>query len=318
VAAVDVPGPVRQKAEALGPEGAAWLSDLPDLVRRLERDWGVVAGSAMQGGTESYVTSATTHDGVEVVMKLCFPGDRTFDQKAQTLESARGRGYVRMLRHDRARGAMLLERLGPSLAVSGLSVEAQIEILCATLTQVWAAEPRPQLDSGIDKAQSLAAFISTTWEDLGHPCRVTVIERAFEFADARAAAFDPLTAVVVHGDAHSSNALRVQGSGTYKFVDPESFFAERAYDLGISMREWSADLLEGDALERGLDRCALLGRLAGVPTQPIWEWGYLERVSTGLLCLKVGYEAIGRQMLDVAELWSRSTGPESAGRLAHR
>jgi streptomycin 6-kinase len=162
--AIDVPEPVRKKAEALGAEGRSWLNALPDLVRHLEQDWGVVATTAMEGGTESYVTSATTHDGVDVVMKIHLPGDSTFEQKVQTLESAGGRGYVCMLRHDRECNAMLLERLGPSLAASGLSVESQIEILCATLARVWVAEPRAQLDSGADKGRSLASFIAATWE----------------------------------------------------------------------------------------------------------------------------------------------------------
>lgn len=33
----------------------------------------------------------------------------------------------------------------------------------------------------------------------------------------------------------------------------------------------------------------------------IWEWGAVERVSTGLLCTKIGLEPIGGQMLDAAD-----------------
>jgi streptomycin 6-kinase len=317
--ALDVPEFVRRKAMSLGSEGESWLRDLPELVRALAREWDVVVGSALDGGTESYVTSAMTRDGVAVVMKLEIPGDTSFTEKARTLMSASGRGYVRLLRHDDQCKAMLQERLGPSLASSGLPVASQIEILCSTLEQAWDARVDAPLETGADKARRLAAFISAVWEKLGRPCSEGAIELALAFAGSREAAFEPAAAVVVHGDAHAGNALRAGGHGsTFKFVDPESFLAERAYDLGISMREWSGELLDGDPLQLGIDRCLLLGRLAGVAPQPIWEWGFLERVSTGLFCLDVGIECIGREILAVADIWSDAASPVGDGRLAPR
>ena len=32
-----------------------------------------------------------------------------------------------------------------------------------------------------------------------------------------------------------------------------------------------------------------------------WEWGVIERVSTALLCMKIGLEPIGREMLTAAD-----------------
>ena len=47
--------------------------------------------------------------------------------------------------------------------------------------------------------------------------------------------------------------------------------------------------------------CALLAGRTGVEAQDIWEWGYLERVSTGLYVLGLGAERIGRGFLESAE-----------------
>jgi streptomycin 6-kinase len=47
----------------------------------------------------------------------------------------------------------------------------------------------------------------------------------------------------------------------------------------------------------------LLGHLTGVDPQAIWEWGFVERVSTGLLAMQVGAEQVGRQLLKVAHHW---------------
>jgi streptomycin 6-kinase len=78
------------------------------------------------------------------------------------------------------------------------------------------------------------------------------------------------------------------------------------YDLAIPMREWSEELLAGDAARLGRERCAHLGRLTGVDPRPIWEWGFVERVSTGLFVTQVGADRMGREMLDVAEAWLES------------
>lgn len=48
--------------------------------------------------------------------------------------------------------------------------------------------------------------------------------------------------------------------------------------------------------------CALLADRTAVDQRAIWEWGFLERVSTGLYVLDFGAEELGRPFLDTAEL----------------
>lgn len=288
---IEVPAEVRQKAAAGGAEGARWLRGLDAAIRSLERDWDIVAGSALHGGSDAYVAEATTRDGARAVLKLALPGEWASHQ-IETLLLAGGRGYVRLIEHDHARQAMLLERLGPSLAELGLPVRAQIEILCATLRRAWSVAPDRRFQTGAEKARALARFIAATWRALGEPCSERVVERPLSYAAARAAAFDPAGAVLVHGDAHGANTLRVPGhAAEFKLIDPDGLFAEPACDLAVPMREWGGDLRE---------RCAHLSRLTGADPRAIWEWGFVERVSTGLLALDVGREQLGRDMLAVA------------------
>ena len=72
------------------------------------------------------------------------------------------------------------------------------------------------------------------------------------------------------------------------FVDPDGFVADRAYDLGVAMRDWSERLLEPQTLA-GLPRISArtLAERSGVDATRIWEWGFIERVSTGLYLLDV-------------------------------
>jgi streptomycin 6-kinase len=198
---------------------------------------------------------------------------------------------VRLLRDDGH--AMLLERLGPSLEHSGLPVEAQIEVLCGALRRAWEVPGDASVMTGAAKARWLGDFVRERWRALGEPCDERVIRTALAFAASRADAFDPATAVLVHGDAHAANAL-LDADGEYRLIDPDGLFAERACDLAVPLREWPRE-------PGARERCALLSELTGVPFQPIWEWGYVERVSTGLLLLTVGREALGRDLLAAAE-----------------
>ena len=44
-----------------------------------------------------------------------------------------------------------------------------------------------------------------------------------------------------------------------------------------------------------------LAARCGLDADAIWQWGVAERVSTGLLCTKIGLQPVGRQMLAAAD-----------------
>ncbi|WP_309642795.1 aminoglycoside phosphotransferase family protein [Phenylobacterium sp.] len=301
---IEIPEPVRLRAEAAGATGLAWLAGLGDLVAGLERDWGLTVGQTLHGGTGGYVAQAVTANDEPVVLKLGMPGEEVGGE-IETLRLAQGRGYVRLLRHDAARAAMLQERLGSLLSSLDLSVDDQMAAICRTLKTAWTPMAQGEgLMTGAEKARWLGAFIVETWEALDRPCSERAIAQGVVFAQSRQDAFDPALCVLVHGDAHSQNTLRVPGTDAFKFVDPDGLIAEPACDLAVPMREWSAEMLSGDPLALGLARCARLSALTGVEARAIWEWGVLERLSTGLLATKLTYQPDGREMLAVADAWA--------------
>jgi streptomycin 6-kinase len=202
---------------------------------------------------------------------------------------------VRLLRDDSARGALLLERLGRSLHQLGLPIRKRHEILCATATRVWRPAPDCGLPTGAEKGRWLADFIAATWEELDHPCSERAVDYALICAARRVEAHRDERAILVHGDVHEWNAL--EAAGGFKLVDPDGLLAEPEYDLGIIMREDPLDLLDGDPRERA----RWLAAHTGLDAESIWEWGVVERVSTGLLCTRVGLQPVGRQMLAVAD-----------------
>ena len=73
--------------------------------------------------------------------------------------------------------------------------------------------------------------------------------------------------------------------------------------LGVVLRDWSSALLGADARTVAEGYCTVLAEHTGVDAQRIWEWGFLERVSTGLYLLDVvrGPDRVARPYLESAE-----------------
>lgn len=297
---------VRQRASSNGRAGQEWLATLPDVVADLARRWALTLGPAMKGGTASFVVPAADPDGRACVLKVAMPLDH--DEQLGFLRSvhahrlANGRGCVALLAHDEDAAAMLLERLGPNLHELGLPLDSVLDRIAETLLDYWRpvdAADMTGLRSGIDQAAWLAGFIERTWAELGRPCERSVIDHALALCERRAAAFDSRRAVLVHGDAHGWNTLDA-GDGTAKFVDPEGLWSEPEHDLAVPMREYNEPLLAGDTARLVRERAERLAARCGVDAGAVCEWGYIERVSTGLANLRDFDDDHGLMFLAVA------------------
>ena len=294
----------RARLRTMGRPGQVWQDSLPRLLADLESSWSIVIGRGLAGGSASYVARARTAEGRSAVVKVAV-SDQGWADQVTTLARAEGRGYARLLRADSARHAVLLEALGPTLSSSGWSSADQLRCLADTLAMAWQDPGERRPASGADKASWLADLISRLWPQRGRPCSQRVINRALEYGDRRAADAH-LDLVVVHGDPHPGNLLAVPaprpGAETgYVFVDPDGLVADRAYDLGVAMRDWSGSLGGQDAARVARGFCAVLAERSGVDGQRIWEWGFLERVSTGLYLLDLGAPMVARPFLASAE-----------------
>jgi streptomycin 6-kinase len=304
VADLQVPELARQRALAAGAVGRRWLADLPEVVRSLAERWGLSVGAACSGGTASFVAAAVDGDGRDVVLKVAMVldgGDADLFRRSVIVHGvADGRGCVTLLDHDDERFALLLEQLGPDLDALGTPLPALLDAVTATLRQFW--RPRvPDVDllTGADQAAWLATFIERSWHVLDRPCDRAVIGHALDCCERRAGELDPTSAVLVHGDAHGWNTLDAGGGG-YKLVDPEGLWSEREHDLGVLLREYNLPLLDGDTAALVRARAERLAASCDADAQRIREWGLIERVSTGLSCLRAFDGDSGSAFLEVA------------------
>jgi streptomycin 6-kinase len=292
---VVVSGVVRNKALAVGAE--QWLADLPDLIADLEASWRIEVGRPFDDATEAFVAEATLEDGTPAVLKLVVPrsGHHAADE-ITVLRLTAGEGCVRLLRDDAARGALLLERLGRSMVQLGLPLAQRLEILCDTAARVWRPATGCGLRTGVEKGRWLIDHLVALWDELDRPCSERAVAHAVACAESRIAAHDDERAVLVHGDVHQWNALEADGG--FKLVDPDGLLAEPEYDLGILMREDPDDLLRAPDPH---ERARSLAARTGLDATAVWEWGVVERVSTGLLATRIDLQPAGREMLTVAD-----------------
>ena len=303
--AVDADETLRRQAERRGvPE---WIDALPGTVAELAAQWGLTIGPPYETATEAYVAPAIRVDGTSAVLKVMVPWPGgPVNHEVSVLRIAGGYGCVRLLDHDPGRHALLLEALGPSLHALDLPTISRHEIMCDTLADLW-SHARTRADevvaagllTGADKAAWLAGHISELWDRLDGPCSRAAVDHALACAESRRRAFDPGRATLVHGDVHQWNTL-AHPSGGYRFVDPDGIFAEPEYDLGILMRE-DPDEPDDPMRDDPGARARWLADRTGLDDVAIWEWGVVERVSTGLLCTALGLQPFGAQMLALAD-----------------
>mgnify|MGYP006119464105 CR=1 FL=1 len=301
----DLPLAVRQRALTLGQAGEQWLESLPSTVSHLQNLWQLRVLEALQGGSASLVLNVETASGAPAVLKI---GLEPLGEEARVLELTAGRGYAKLHGYDESSNALLLEKLGQPVADLGLPVLDQLRLICNTLSVAWVPmNEASHFATGAQKAEWLAESIAANWIAQDKPCSKAVIDLATRFTEARAQAHRAADCVLVHGDPHNYNTLQVpddQETEVCKLIDPDGLYAEPAYDLGVAIRSWDQYLLSGDALQLGIELCQSVAAQTSVDESAIWQWGFIERVSTGLHLCELGLHDLGKDMLRVAEQWS--------------
>lgn len=301
---LEIPALVRERARANRVAGQRWLDGLPDTVATLAGEWGLDIGRSLSGGTASLVVDAVDASGRPCVLKVPMPLDldgdgRAFERSVLVHQLAAGRGCARLLAHTTEPPALLIERLGPNLDDLGLPVPAVLEGVAAALQSFWTPLGGDvALPTGADQAAWLADFISSEWTALDQPCDAAIIDCALTYCAERIAAFDPLRAVLVHGDGHGWNVL-ADPAGGFKLVDPEGLRSSPEHDLGILTREYNEPLLAGDTARLAQARVDAVATACGADPEAVWQWGYIERVATGLAGLRA-FGAPGQAFLEVA------------------
>ena len=125
-------------------EARPWLAALPTLIEQVRDAFGLRLSAPLYGGSCSWVAPAELPDGTRAIVKIGWPHREMYGEPA-ALRLWAGHGAVRLLAHDPARHALLLERCEPGeeLARSAAPAEDRLRIGCAVLRRLWSA-PLPE------------------------------------------------------------------------------------------------------------------------------------------------------------------------------
>lgn len=234
----------------------------------------------LDGGAGMPPLTVRLEDDSHAVLKIAEPGE--LDSAVRVLRAAGGQAYVRVLAWDPERGALLLERLGHQLWAQSPTLHEQGQVLVPLLQDAWRVPM-----SWARPFQSKAASLLTILAELGPRYGAQhedVLAVAANYATELAAT--ERAEVVCHGDPHAGNVLR-RGEG-WALIDPDGFVGERAYDLGVLMRDACLELADAEQSAPGAarlmlrDECRRLADPVAVDPERVWRWGFVERVTTGL------------------------------------
>jgi streptomycin 6-kinase len=235
-------------------EGRAWLERLPQLKEECAAQWELEVGPPFLYAHVSLAAPAQLPDGGEAVLKICFP-HRESEYEGDALRVWDGDGAVRLLRQDRERRALLLERCRPGTSLGEMGLDAALEVFVGLLPRLWVpvVEPfRPLADEAAWWAETLEA----SWEQAGRPFERKVLDAAL-----RALVELPPSQgeqVLLHQDLHADNVLRAERE-PWLVIDPKPLIGEREFGLAPIVR--SVELGHSErAVRTRLDRlCADLG-----------------------------------------------------------
>ena len=263
------------------PGGADWLGRLPRLASECAEEWTLRLGAPFEPATISLVVPATLPDGSEAVLKLAFPEPESAEEP-DALAAWDGRGAVRLLAHDEARSALLVERCVPGTQLWGEADEERAnEIAAGVLRRVWRA---PIANHPFRLLTDVAAVweesIPAAWDRLGHPFERSRLYLALNaLRDLRSSQPE---VVVLHQDFHGGNVLAAERE-PWLAIDPKPLVGERAFDTASLLRDRRAELARDPHPVRTVTRrLDLLSEALDVDRARMRGWGIVHALAWGL------------------------------------
>ena len=278
------------------PGGAEWLERLPRLAAELAERWSLELGEPFLGGMVSLVLVATRADGTPAVLKMNFPEPES-EHEAAAMGVWGGRGAARLLEHDEARRALLLERCLPGSTLWEQPDGDEATRIAASVLRelhVPLADGAP-FASLAEVALRWADELPGDWERAGRPCPWSVIDAGAGLLRELAGSQGP--AVLVHQDLHGGNIVRRDGG--WCAIDPKPLAGEAEFDTASYVRDRRDELAGSErflpAMQRRLD---VLAEELGLDRERMRGWAIGHDLAWGL----EDYGEDGEAMVEAATL----------------
>jgi streptomycin 6-kinase len=219
------------------------LERLALIARDVAAEWGLELGPPFALCNYSYVAPAGGH----AVLKVTSAEDDESDEEADALELWNGDGAVRLLRRDRTRRALLLERARPGSDISQLPEDEATAIAIEIGQRLWrpAAEPFRWIGDHVPRWLDRAERSTQEGREL-----IPLARKLYSSLDVG-------RDVLVHGDFHHHNILR--DGDRHLAIDAKAMLGEPEYDIPSFLRNPLFSTMTLEVTERRLAAFAAAG-----------------------------------------------------------
>jgi streptomycin 6-kinase len=229
---VKIPNELTETVERVhGEQGRQWLVALPALLLEFSQRWSLELEQPFENLSYNFVVPGRTAQGAAIVLKLGVPC-RELLTEAAALKFFAGDGAVRLLDHEAARGALLLERALPGAPLYSLPDNVEATHIAATLMQrLWREPPAEHVFPSLAVWFQAFARLRRNFNGGSGPFPpelIALAEQTF-FELSRSAEHT----VLLHGDLHHANILA--STNGWIAIDPKGVAGDPGYEIGPFM-----------------------------------------------------------------------------------
>lgn len=275
-----------------GESGQTWLDNLPILVDKLKRKWGLQNCVPLTENLSTNFVLTGFQGNTPIILKISW--DITaIAREAAALATYNGLGCPKLLELDLENGAIVIERIlpGTSLASFFPDEDAQaIKIASLVMNQLHMPSP---LDPTLFPSLKtwLLAFEDPRVSDLPLVKKAKHLAHQLLLTSPRP--------MLIHGDLHHDNLL-FNGAGQWLAIDPKGVLGDPAYEVGPFMINPLGALQQEDTLSQILEnRIVLFSRYLNLESWRIRDWSFVHAVLAGCWSIEDNFDP--QWMFQVAE-----------------
>ncbi len=252
---------------------------LERTAREVATEWGVALGAPFRFARYSYALAV----GDDAVLKVVPIEDDEADHEADALAFWDGDGAVRLLRHDRARRAMLIERARPGTEAVVIAEEEATRVAIDVARKLWRPAERDR------PFRWIGDHVPRWLDHAGDHELVRVAKNVY--ASMRV---DDRT--LIHGDFHHHNLLR--HDDRWLAIDPKPMVGEPEFDVPSFLWNPVGSVVTKERTERRIASFAA----AGLDADRIRRWTIIRGTHQGLPLWPGETEATSPQIRTVRQL----------------
>ena len=215
-----------------GAKGEKWLEDLPNMLAEICEKWSLQIDKVFPNLSYNFVASCVNENGEKYVLKTSVPEENApiiYEKRA--LEAFDGKGAVKVIKFDKKRCAMLLERAieGKTLGeVCGEDYEKAVRIAVDVMRKL----PRNPLNK--NEFINLETWINGLKKAVEANFELEKVSKAQKYF---AELIEPLERkILLHGDIHFDNILSAQHE-PFLVIDPKGVMGEIGYEIAVFLND---------------------------------------------------------------------------------